>query len=126
LGLVTGRIWTREGRVEIPHAERFVEDKESERWLSTAEAAKPVLAAAAMVTEVSDRESDIYAKWARVPEADFHILTRAWHDRPIKGRRKTVDSGARAGRRGVGRVATAGRNAPPAPRGWWRGSGRSK
>ncbi len=85
VGLVAGRIWTREGRVEIPHAERFVEDKESERWLSTAEAAKPVLAAAAMVTEVSDRESDIYAKWARVPEADFHILTRAWHDRPIKG-----------------------------------------
>jgi hypothetical protein len=85
LGLVSGRIWTREGRVEIPHAERLVEDKESERWLSTAEAAKPVLAAAAMVTEVSDRESDIFVKWARVPEADFHILTRAWHDRPIKG-----------------------------------------
>jgi hypothetical protein len=85
LGLVSGRLWTREGRVETPHAERLVEDKESERWLSTAEAAKPVLAAAAMVTEVSDRESDIYVKWARVPGAGFHILTRAWHDRPIKG-----------------------------------------
>lgn len=85
LGLVAGRIWTRAGRVEIPHAERPLEDKESERWLSTAEAAKPVLAVAAMVTEVSDRESDIYAKWARVPGADFHILTRAMHDRPIQG-----------------------------------------
>lgn len=85
LGLVAGRIWTREGRVEVPHAERLVEDKESERWLSTAEAAKSVLAPAAMVTEVSDRESDLYAKWARVPEPGFHILTRAWHDRPIKG-----------------------------------------
>lgn len=85
LGLVGGRIWTRKGRVEVPHAERLVEDKESERWLSTAEAAKPVLASAAMVTEVSDRESDLYAKWARVPEPGFHILTRAWHDRPIKG-----------------------------------------
>lgn len=85
LGLVAGRIWTRKGRVEVPHAERLVEDKESERWLSTAEAAKPVLASAAMVTEVSDRESDLYAKWARVPEPGFHILTRAWHDRPIKG-----------------------------------------
>ena len=85
LGLVAGRIWTREGRVEIPHAERLVEDKESERWLSTAEAAKSVLAPAAMVTEVSDRESDLYAKWARVPEPGFHILTRARHDRPIVG-----------------------------------------
>lgn len=85
LGLVAGRIWTREGRVEIPHAARLVANKESERWLSTAEAAKLVLAPAAMVTEVSDRESDLYAKWARVPEPGFHILTRAWHDRPIKG-----------------------------------------
>jgi len=85
LGLVAGRIWTREGRVEVPHAERLVEDKESERWLSTAAAAKLVLAPAAMVTEVSDRESDLYAKWARVPEPGFHILTRVRHDRPIKG-----------------------------------------
>jgi hypothetical protein len=85
LGLVAGRIWTREGRVEVPHGERLVEDKESERWLSTAEAAKSVLAPAAMVTEVSDRESDLYAKWARVPEPGFHILTRVRHDRPIKG-----------------------------------------
>lgn len=85
LGLVTGRIWTRAGRVTTPHRERSLGDKESERWLSTAQAAKPVLAAAAMVTEISDRESDIYAKWARVPEGAFHLLTRAMHDRPILG-----------------------------------------
>jgi hypothetical protein len=84
LGLVGGRIWTRDARVETPRHRRLLTDKESERWLSTAEAAKPVLAAAAMVTEVSDRESDIYAKWARVPAPNFHVLTRATHDRPIK------------------------------------------
>jgi hypothetical protein len=82
LGLVAGRIWTRDGRVAIPHGERLLSDKESARWLSTAEAAKGVLAAAAMVTEISDRESDLYAKWATVPEPRFHILTRATHDRP--------------------------------------------
>ena len=85
LGLVTGHLWTRSGRVEIPHGERLLADKESQRWLSTAEAAKTVLAPSAMVTEVSDRESDLYAKWARVPEPGFHILTRAMHDRAIKG-----------------------------------------
>jgi len=36
-----------------------------------------------MVTEISDRESDIYAKWARVPAPGFHILTRAMHDRAL-------------------------------------------
>ena len=85
LGLVSGRIWTRQGRVETPHSQRTLSEKESERWLSTAEAAKPVLAQAASVTEISDRESDLYAKWAQVPSAGFHILTRAMHDRPTAG-----------------------------------------
>jgi hypothetical protein len=83
LGLVAGHIWTRDGRVKVPHTKRPLSEKESERWLSTAQAAKPVLASAAMVTEISDRESDIYAKWASVPEPNFHILTRAMHDRSI-------------------------------------------
>ncbi len=50
LGLVSGRIWTRQGRVTRPHGKRPLTAKESERWLSTAEAAKSVLADAAMVT----------------------------------------------------------------------------
>jgi hypothetical protein len=41
LGLVTGRIWTREGRVKTAHKKRLLSDKESSKWLSTAEAAKP-------------------------------------------------------------------------------------
>ena len=57
--------------MEVPHSERLLSDKESERWLSTAEAAKPVLKPAALVTEVSDRESDIYAKWALYLEPGF-------------------------------------------------------
>jgi hypothetical protein len=85
LGLVSGRIWTRDGLVEVPHAERALEDKESERWLSTAQAAKAVLAKAAGVTVVADRESDIYDEWARLPQPGFHVLTRAMSDRRIEG-----------------------------------------
>jgi hypothetical protein len=99
LGLVTGKIWTRQGRVEIPHAERSLADKESERWLSTAVAAKGVLAKAAMVTEVSDREADIYAKWSRVPGKGVHLLTRAMHDRSIVGGAKL--SGAKLASAGM-------------------------
>lgn len=97
LGLVAGRIWTRAGRVTTPHEKRRLSDKESSKWLSTAEAAKPVLAAATMVTEVSDRESDIYAKWALVPEANFHVLTRAMHDRSIEEGGKLSTAKLRAG-----------------------------
>ncbi|HEY3888334.1 MAG TPA: IS4 family transposase [Caulobacteraceae bacterium] len=83
LGLVTGRIWTRTGLVATSRAKRALSDKESERWVSTPEAAKSVLAGAVMVTEISDREADLYVKWARVPGAGFHVLTRMWHDRSI-------------------------------------------
>lgn len=85
LGLVTGKIWTRGGLVQVSREKRALSDKESERWLSTGQAARPVLAQAAMVTEVSDRESDLYARWAQTPGPNYHVLTRAWHDRALVG-----------------------------------------
>lgn len=85
LGLASGRVWTRDGRVTVHHRDRPLSEKESERWLTTAQAAKAVLSRSAMVTEVSDRESDIYEKWAQLPEPGFHILTRANADRSIEG-----------------------------------------
>ena len=66
LGLVAGKIWTRQGRVTVPHDQRPLEQKESERWISTANRAKQVLSAAATVTVIDDREGDIYAKWQRI------------------------------------------------------------
>jgi hypothetical protein len=84
LGLVTGRVWTRSGRVTTPYKQRPLSEKETERWLTTPQAAKAVLRRAAMVTEISDRESDIYEKWAHLPEPGFHILTRANKDRSIE------------------------------------------
>jgi hypothetical protein len=85
LGLVSGAIYTRKGRVKTPHAKRSLKDKESRRWLETAQAAKSKLAEAARVTVVADRESDIYAEWAQLPEANFHLLTRVMHDRAVIG-----------------------------------------
>ena len=83
LGLVAGKIWTRQGRVTVPHDKRPLEQKESERWISTANRAKQVLSAAAMVTVIDDREGDIYAKWASVSDSNFHLLTRSMHDRVL-------------------------------------------
>jgi hypothetical protein len=82
-GLVSGRVWTRDGRVATPHQRRPLSEKETHRWLTTPQAAKAVLHRAALVTEISDRESDFYEKWAALPEPGFHILTRAQQDRAI-------------------------------------------
>lgn len=81
LGLVAGRIWTRKGRVTIPHDKRALEDRESARWVCTGVQAKKVLADAAMVTIIGDRESDFYAAWAMLPGPNVHLISRAMHDR---------------------------------------------
>lgn len=112
LGLVAGKIWTRQGRVKVRHGKRPLEAKESERWVSTANAGKRVLAAAARVTVIDDREGDIYTKWASVAGPNFHLLTRSMQDRVLANNASmyataaslpiadtaTIDLMARAGR----------------------------
>ena len=85
LGLVGGEVWTRAGVVTEHHRDRPFEDRESHRWLATAERAKEVLRPAAMITVVSDREGDIYPKWASLPQTGVHLLTRAMVDRRLVG-----------------------------------------
>jgi hypothetical protein len=85
LGLVAGDIWTRQGRISVPHRQRPLAQKESRRWVETATAAKNVLASAATVTMVADREADLYALWALVPGPGIHVLGRVHHDRSLVG-----------------------------------------
>ena len=85
LGLVGGGVRNRPGVITTPHQKRPLAERESARWLDTAEQAKTVLRSAAMITVVDDREADIYAKWALVPTAQCHLLTRAMSDRNLAG-----------------------------------------
>lgn len=85
LGLVGGEVWTRDGVVEVAARDRPLAERESMRWLATAERARTVLQPATMVTVVGDRESDIYAQWASVPGEGFHLLSRAMNDRRLAG-----------------------------------------
>jgi hypothetical protein len=85
LGLVTGQIWNRKKRQTTPLRNRALAERESRRWVDTAVAAKPILAEAAMVTMISDREGDIYPTWAQVPDAQVHVLTRVMSDRCLIG-----------------------------------------
>lgn len=83
LGLVGGEIWTRPGRVKVAHSRRELADKESRRWLDTAHRARTVLEQATCITVIADRESDIYAEWATLPDQKLHLLTRVMHDRAL-------------------------------------------
>jgi hypothetical protein len=92
LGLAGAQIWTRPEPVagapkkkKSKKKRRPAGEKEWRRWVETPQAAKPVLAAAAMVTVVSDSEGDGYRLWAEVPDSRTHVLGRAYHDRKLAG-----------------------------------------
>lgn len=90
LGLAGGEVWNRTGGKVSPHAGRNLEDKESLRWITGAETAAQVLAKAASITVVADRESDIYEEYARRP-ARVHLLTRMHHNRCLVDGQKLYD-----------------------------------
>ena len=83
LGLVGGEVWNRETKITTPLRKRALSARESRRWLDTAEKAKEVLAPAAMMTVIGDRESDLYPMWARIPQPGVHLLIRAQSDRRL-------------------------------------------
>jgi len=102
LGLVGGDVWTRAGVNPTPHRKRPLAERESIRWVDTAQRAKHVLTSAASlplrrrgVTVVDDREADIYPKWAMLPEPNFHLLTRAMSDRKLAGGGTLFNAAAR-------------------------------
>lgn len=81
LGLIDAQVWRRTRRKAKNYKALPIELKESYRWLKGGNQAKAVLADAAMVTVIDDREADIYEKWARLPNHRTHLLTRASRDR---------------------------------------------
>lgn len=85
-GLVHAQVWRRTKSKAANYKELPIEDKESYRWIKGGDQAKAVLAEAAMVTIIDDREGDIFEKWDRLPDRRrVHLLTRANHDRAVAG-----------------------------------------
>ena len=83
LGLAGGTVWTRQGEVTTPHAQRRLAEKESGHWIAGAADAKERLAAARLITIVGDREADFYAHWALTPADNVHLLTQLMHDHAL-------------------------------------------
>jgi len=115
LGLVDALVWRRTKSKAKNYKRLPIEEKESYRWVKGGAQAKAVLAGAAMVTVIDDREGDIYEKWARLPDERTQLLTRASRDRSLadgqtlfralagmpEAHRFTLDLPARPGKRGA-------------------------
>lgn len=85
LGIAAEAAWVRDIDAAPKRTRRPIEEKESMRWLTGAQAAGKRLNLASMVTVVADRESDIYEQWDRIPNERTHLLTRARHNRQLEG-----------------------------------------
>lgn len=96
LGLSAIHLWTRAFDHADKHQRRYsqlpIEDKESYKWLLSAEQSnRCVLAGGArMVTHIGDRESDLYEEWAKVPDANTHLLVRVRKDRCLWGQSRSL------------------------------------
>ncbi|MGH6930910.1 MAG: IS4 family transposase [Dongiaceae bacterium] len=83
LGLVSMEVWNRAPGKVAPHHGRPTAAKESRRWIDGTRQAGEVLARAASITMVSDRESDFYEQFARRPD-NVHLIIRACQNRRIQ------------------------------------------
>jgi hypothetical protein len=113
LGLVHATFLSRDKGAKAERRAKPVKDKESQRWLDGADKAGWVCAAAARVTVIADRESDIYGAFAGCP-AGTDLLIRAAQNRSLddKGRLfAKLDALPEAGRAGLDLPAKPGRKA---------------
>src|ERR1700682_4334252 len=78
------QVWNR-GKGELaPRRKRATAAKESQRWIEGTRQAGDVLAAAASITMVSDRESDFYELFVKRPQ-NVELVVRACQNRRIEG-----------------------------------------
>ena len=82
LGVVTLQVWNRQDGEVAPRRKRATAAKESQRWVDGTRQASEVLAQAASITVISDRESDFYELFAERP-ANVELIVRACQNRRI-------------------------------------------
>lgn len=96
LGISTIQLWTRAAQRPDKHERKYaklpIEDKESYKWLASAERSQRCFAAgdARLVTHIGDREADIYEEWATVPDRYNHVLVRVRQDRRLFGQPQSL------------------------------------
>ena len=113
LGLAHAGFLSRDRGRKASRRSKPVQGKESQRWLDGAGKAAEVCAAAAQVTVIADRESDIFAAFAGCP-AGADLLVRAAHDRSLDDGGRlfaTADGRPVAGRAQLDLPAKPGRRA---------------
>jgi len=89
IGLSTVQLWKRKQNRADKHQRQYpklpIEEKESYKWLRSAQQSQPCFAAggARLVTHIGDREGDIYEEFVEVPDEQTHVLVRSYQNRRL-------------------------------------------
>lgn len=85
LGFSAMEVWTRDKDKLDKNQRKYkslpIEQKESYRWISSAEQSKKTCQQARSITFIADREADIFELYERVPEENIDVLIRCRGDR---------------------------------------------
>jgi hypothetical protein len=83
LGVAGGRIWRRQKKKRKNYKSLPIEEKESHRWIEASSQACEVLEEASLITQIKDREADIYEVFAQKRAANVELVVRATHNRAL-------------------------------------------
>jgi hypothetical protein len=87
LGVPYARLWSRDPEKKNKRERRYqdlpIEQKESYRWIEAAARTRELMHHAKHLTFISDRESDIYQLWSRIPDEKTDLIIRARTDRVL-------------------------------------------
>ena len=86
--IIYNRRWGQKDKNERNYAQLPIQDKESYRWIKSAELSKNRIPETAMMTIIGDRESDIYEEFVVVPDQRTHVLVRSRADRNLSDKGK--------------------------------------
>ncbi len=86
--------WNRTRDMPNKHERNYkahdIKEKESFRWISSAQKTKELLDNVACLTIIGDRESDIYEEFATIPDYRTHLLIRSCYDRNLFGEKQRL------------------------------------
>jgi len=92
LGISFAKLWSRnparKNKKQREYKKLPIEEKESYRWIDAIETTKHLLSN--NITFISDRESDIYQLWSRVPDSKTDLIIRCRKDRKLYDQSKTI------------------------------------